>query len=94
MYSSLFLHSYFLMLSVAEFRWGVLSRDTHSTAKDLLTSLALRRVRATEASSKVKFTVVYFPYQLYPEATQEGDIRSVAQEPWRNISGSGAANGM
>jgi len=36
---------------------------------------ALRRVRATEASSKVKFTVVYYPYQLYPEATQEGESK-------------------
>jgi len=36
---------------------------------------ALRRVRETDASSKVKFTVVYFPYQLYPEATQEGESK-------------------
>jgi len=36
---------------------------------------ALRRVRATEASSKAKFTVVYYPYQLYPEATQEGESK-------------------
>ncbi|KAN0113133.1 thioredoxin-like protein [Hyaloscypha variabilis] len=36
---------------------------------------ALRRVRATDASSKVNFTVVYYPYQLYPEATQEGESK-------------------
>jgi len=34
---------------------------------------ALRRVRDTDASSKVNFTVVFSPYQLYPEATQEGE---------------------
>ncbi|PMD66218.1 thioredoxin-like protein [Hyaloscypha bicolor E] len=34
---------------------------------------ALRRVRATDASSKVNFKMVYYPYQLYPEATQEGE---------------------
>lgn len=35
---------------------------------------ALRRVRETDAAaSKVNFTVVYFPYQLYPGATQEGE---------------------
>jgi len=36
---------------------------------------ALRRVRETDASSKVKFTVKYSPYQLYPEATQEGESK-------------------
>ncbi|KAK0102261.1 hypothetical protein ONS95_005883 [Cadophora gregata] len=34
---------------------------------------ALRRVRETDASSKVKFTVVYHPYQLYPGASVEGE---------------------
>ncbi|KAF8855129.1 thioredoxin-like protein [Acephala macrosclerotiorum] len=34
---------------------------------------ALRRVRETDASSKVKFTILYQPYQLYPEATQTGE---------------------
>jgi len=34
---------------------------------------ALRRVRASEASSKVNFTVTFFPYQLYPEASKEGE---------------------
>jgi predicted DsbA family dithiol-disulfide isomerase len=34
---------------------------------------ALRRVRETDASSKVKFTIAYQPYQLHPEATQEGE---------------------
>ncbi|CZR53441.1 uncharacterized protein PAC_03319 [Phialocephala subalpina] len=34
---------------------------------------ALRRVRETDASSKVKFIIAYQPYQLNPEATQEGE---------------------
>jgi len=34
---------------------------------------ALRRIRETDASSKVTFTVKFMPYQLYPEATQEGE---------------------
>lgn len=34
---------------------------------------ALRQVRETDAASKVNFTVKFFPYQLYPEATQEGE---------------------
>ncbi|KUJ17912.1 thioredoxin-like protein [Mollisia scopiformis] len=34
---------------------------------------ALRRVRSTSASEKVTFTILYQPYQLYPEATQEGE---------------------
>ncbi|CZT01359.1 uncharacterized protein RAG0_09032 [Rhynchosporium agropyri] len=33
----------------------------------------LRIVRATDASSKVNFTVVYHPYQLYPGASAEGE---------------------
>jgi len=36
---------------------------------------ALRRVRETDASSKVKFTVKYSPFQLNPEATQEGESK-------------------
>ncbi|KAM3074568.1 hypothetical protein ACMFMG_007998 [Clarireedia jacksonii] len=34
---------------------------------------ALRLVRQTDASSKVTFTLKYAPYQLYPEATKEGE---------------------
>ncbi|KAG4436772.1 hypothetical protein IFR05_007747 [Cadophora sp. M221] len=34
---------------------------------------ALRIVRTTDASSKVIFTVVYHPYQLYPGASIEGE---------------------
>jgi len=34
---------------------------------------ALRIVRSTDASSKVTFTVAYQPYQLYPEASVEGE---------------------
>ncbi|KAL2071111.1 hypothetical protein VTL71DRAFT_12346 [Oculimacula yallundae] len=34
---------------------------------------ALRIVRETDASEKVNFTVAYHPYQLYPEASQEGE---------------------
>jgi len=34
---------------------------------------ALRRVRETEASSKVNFTIKFMPYQLYPEASKEGE---------------------
>jgi len=34
---------------------------------------ALRRVRASDIESKVKYTVHYLPYQLYPEATREGE---------------------
>ncbi|KAL5321433.1 hypothetical protein ACEPPN_009391 [Leptodophora sp. 'Broadleaf-Isolate-01'] len=34
---------------------------------------SLRLVRATDASSKVNFTVVYHPYQLYPGASIEGE---------------------
>lgn len=34
---------------------------------------ALRQVRSTDASSKVTFKVLYQPYQLYPEATVEGE---------------------
>jgi len=34
---------------------------------------ALRLVRGTDASDKVKFTVKFMPYQLYPEASKEGE---------------------
>ena len=35
--------------------------------------IALRLVRANPANSNVKFTVHYFPYQLYPEASAAGE---------------------
>jgi hypothetical protein len=34
---------------------------------------ALRRFRETDDAKDVKFTVKYFPYQLYPEASKEGE---------------------
>jgi len=34
---------------------------------------ALRRVRETDAKDKVNFTLKFMPYQLYPEASQEGE---------------------
>jgi len=34
---------------------------------------ALRRVRESDVSSKVNFGVKYLPYQLYPEASKEGE---------------------
>jgi len=34
---------------------------------------ALRRVRSKDGNSKVVFVVRYLPYQLYPEATKEGE---------------------
>ena len=34
---------------------------------------ALRRFRETDEAKDVTFTVKYFPFQLYPEATQEGE---------------------
>lgn len=30
-------------------------------------------MRETDASTKVNFTVKFMPYQLYPEASQEGE---------------------
>lgn len=36
---------------------------------------ALRRFRASDEGKDVTFTVKYFPYQLYPEATKEGEDR-------------------
>lgn len=39
----------------------------------MLTSSALRQVRETDASSKVDFTIRYLPYQLYPDASMEGE---------------------
>lgn len=50
--------------------WHVLAS---SLPENQLTTTALRRVRDTDASSKVNFTIKYLPYQLYPEATQEGE---------------------
>jgi predicted DsbA family dithiol-disulfide isomerase len=41
-------------------------------AKKRLTE-ALRRFRASNSSAPVSFTVKYYPYQLYPEATKEGE---------------------
>lgn len=41
--------------------------------RSILTPLALRRVRETDASAKVNFTFKFLPYQLYPSATQEGE---------------------
>ncbi|RFU27452.1 hypothetical protein B7463_g8882, partial [Scytalidium lignicola] len=38
-----------------------------------MSMLALRRVRESDVSSKLNFTVKYFPYQLYPEASKEGE---------------------
>ncbi|KAF7507490.1 hypothetical protein GJ744_010421 [Endocarpon pusillum] len=34
---------------------------------------ALRRFRETDEAQKVKFTVRYLPYQLYPKASKEGE---------------------
>jgi len=34
---------------------------------------ALRQVRSTDASTKVNFTTKFLPYQLYPEASKEGE---------------------
>ncbi|KIW63120.1 hypothetical protein PV04_09995 [Phialophora macrospora] len=36
---------------------------------------ALRRFRASHEAKDVTFTVKYFPYQLYPEATKEGESK-------------------
>lgn len=35
--------------------------------------LALRRFRSSPASRDVEFTIKYFPFQLYPEASKEGE---------------------
>jgi predicted DsbA family dithiol-disulfide isomerase len=53
----------------------LLSESTSATLVDpWLTSPALRQVREDQdAASKVTFTVKFMPYQLYPEATQEGE---------------------
>ncbi|KAH8599432.1 thioredoxin-like protein [Bisporella sp. PMI_857] len=34
---------------------------------------ALRQVRSTNASTKVNFTINFMPFQLYPDASQEGE---------------------
>jgi predicted DsbA family dithiol-disulfide isomerase len=36
---------------------------------------ALKRFRTSDAGKDVTFTVKYFPYQLYPEASKEGEDR-------------------
>jgi predicted DsbA family dithiol-disulfide isomerase len=36
-------------------------------------SEALRQFRASNPSAPVAYTVKYFPYQLYPEASKEGE---------------------
>jgi hypothetical protein len=36
---------------------------------------ALRRFRESDEAKDVTFTVKYFPYQLYPEATKEGESK-------------------
>jgi hypothetical protein len=53
----------------------LLNRIPTPTHSSLLTyhTVALHRIRSTEASSKVNFTIKYLPYQLYPGATQEGE---------------------
>ena len=35
--------------------------------------LALRRFRQSDQAKDVNFTIKYYPYQLYPEATKEGE---------------------
>lgn len=40
---------------------------------EIFLRVALRRFRETDDSQKVAFTVKYFPYQLYPEASKEGE---------------------
>ena len=37
--------------------------------------LALRQFRASDEAKDVNFTVKYLPYQLYPEATKEGESK-------------------
>ena len=34
---------------------------------------ALRQFRSSTAAKDVNFTIKYFPYQLYPEASKEGE---------------------
>jgi hypothetical protein len=65
-----------------------LSRDISLFTSTLTNNPALRRVRATDASSKVNFTVVYYPYQLYPEATQEGESKYEWYKKSRSVSSS------
>lgn len=36
-------------------------------------NLALKQFRASPEAKDVIFTVKYFPYQLYPEASKEGE---------------------
>ena len=44
-------------------------------ANDSRLDEALKRFRASDAGKDVTFTVKYFPYQLYPEASKEGEDR-------------------
>jgi len=69
-----------------------LSRDISLFTSTLTNNPALRRVRATDASSKVNFTVVYYPYQLYPEATQEGESKYEWYKKSRSVSSSPLLN--
>ena len=46
---------------------GRLSRLTNCA------KLALRRFEGSPASKDVNFTLRFFPYQLYPDATKEGE---------------------
>ena len=36
-------------------------------------ALALKQFRASPAAKDVNFTVKYFPYQLYPDASTQGE---------------------
>jgi predicted DsbA family dithiol-disulfide isomerase len=49
-------------------------RRWYSAAADQnLPDVALLRFRQSDDAYKVTFTVKYFPYQLYPEASKEGE---------------------
>lgn len=55
---------------------------------NLLFNLALKKFRDSPSAQDVNFTIKYFPYQLYPEASKEGEdkyewcvILSVVQYP-------------
>jgi predicted DsbA family dithiol-disulfide isomerase len=49
-------------------------RQCYSAAADRdLLGVALRRFRQSDDADRVTFTVKYFPYQLYPEASKEGE---------------------
>lgn len=38
-----------------------------------MTAAALKQFRSSPSAEDVKFTVKYFPYQLYPEASNQGE---------------------